>query len=251
MNLTVDIGNTNVKLAVFDKEELIESGSFDNIPENKLVSDFLSNHISINQIIVSSVGSELAFEAILPKQTMIHLTHSTPIPIENLYKSTDTLGTDRIALAVAANNQFPNCNVLVIDAGTCITYDYVNAKNQYMGGSIAPGIGLRFKAMHTFTGRLPLVNAENVKSEVELTGNTTKTSMQSGVINGVIAEVAGIINAYLLKYDGLKVLLTGGNSYILENTLLSLFHLKKNLIFANPNLVHKGLNAILNYNVGR
>ncbi|MCB0468082.1 MAG: type III pantothenate kinase, partial [Aequorivita sp.] len=129
-------------------------------------------------------------------------------------------------------------NVLVIDAGTCITYDFLNSKNEYMGGAISPGISLRYKALHTFTEKLPLLEATNPNLFV---GNTTATSMHSGVVNGVLYEIDGYISMYRKNYDNLTVILTGGDAHFLRDSI-------KNDIFANSNFLLEGLNHILEYN---
>jgi type III pantothenate kinase len=148
---------------------------------------------------------------------------------------------DRIAGVCGAIQLFPGSNNLVIDAGTCITYDFVDEMAQYHGGGISPGLNMRFKAVHTFTAKLPLVSA---KAGVDLIGTTTETSIQSGVINGLLSEIEGTIGRYAVKFPGLKVILCGGDAGFFENQL-------KATIFAVPDLVLFGLNSILIHNVNR
>jgi type III pantothenate kinase len=148
------------------------------------------------------------------------------------------LGIDRIALASAAVHLYINKNVLVIDAGTCITYDFINSENEYLGGAISPGISLRYKSLHTFTDKLPLLEANNSKL---LIGNSTATSIHAGVVNGVLYEIDGFIEAYKNNYENLTVILTGGDAHFLRDTI-------KNDIFANSNFLLEGLNHILEYN---
>ena len=148
---------------------------------------------------------------------------------------------DRIASACGAFQLFPRENTLSIDAGTCITYEFTDADGNYRGGGISPGLNMRFKAVHTFTAKLPLISA---KQNAPLVGNTTETSIQSGVINGLIAEIDGIIDRYQREFGAVRVILCGGDTRFFENQL-------KASIFASPELVLIGLNSILNYNVTR
>ena len=163
---------------------------------------------------------------------------NTNIPFKNKYKTPKTLGVDRIGLVSSAVYRYPNENVLVIDAGTCITYDYVNTKAQYFGGSISPGIIMRYKALNNFTAKLPMLDLEFPES---LIGISTNQSIHSGVIFGVLGEINAIINRYKDQNEKLTVVLTGGDANFLAKRL-------KNGIFANPNFLLEGLNAILNYN---
>jgi len=169
----------------------------------------------------------------------LELNNSTSLPINNLYKTIQTLGKDRIAAVTGGANLFPNNDLLIIDAGTCITFDFINANKDYLGGAISPGINLRFKALHNFTGNLPLIDP---KADVNLIGDSTESSILSGVINGVREEVDGIIGRYKSSYPNMKVIFTGGDVKYFDKYV-------KNNIFAVENLVLKGLKAILNYNV--
>lgn len=161
------------------------------------------------------------------------------LPLQNMYKTPETLGNDRISAAVGAHKLYPGKNLLVIDAGTCVKYDFVNASGQYIGGAISPGLRMRLEGLHRFTGRLPLLELEQQEA---LTGQDTKTSIMSGVVNGCAAEIDGIIGRYRQQYSDLTVILTGGDANFLEGKL-------KNSIFVSPNIVLLGLNEILNYNV--
>jgi type III pantothenate kinase len=161
-----------------------------------------------------------------------------PLPVVIDYHTPDTLGTDRIAAVVAAHNLYPDKNILVVETGTCITYDFIDAEGIYRGGSISPGLGLRFSALHNFTDKLPLI--EPVKDAI-LIGKSTESSIQSGVINGLIAEVQGIISMYENNYEDLTIILSGGNLDYFDKIL-------KNNIFAVPNIVLTGLNIILDFN---
>lgn len=240
MNLVIDLGNTFYKLAIFRGDKIVASGAFRK-KDIKSAKQFLLKQHNINAAILSSVVNDSPKIGSVLKgiKNKIVFSSQTEIPLKNLYKSPKTLGNDRLAGAVGAHEKFPKRNVLVIDSGTCIKYDFITAKGEYLGGGISPGIEMRFKALHQFTDRLPLIKPDynyNV-----LIGKTSENSILSGVLNGAVAEVDGIINRYKKQYSGLKVVITGGNSGFFEKQL-------KNSIFADPFLVLKGLNAILNYN---
>jgi type III pantothenate kinase len=166
----------------------------------------------------------------------------TKIPLKNLYRSVSTLGSDRIAASVGAYFLQPDKNFLVIDAGTCIKYNFTNAQNEYLGGGISPGIQMRLISLHEHTSKLPLVKL--TEDPIDLIGENTEQSILSGVVNGVISEIDGIIDGYQNRFPGILVLLTGGDSEFLAKRL-------KNSIFAHQNLVLKGLNDILNYNFAK
>jgi type III pantothenate kinase len=168
----------------------------------------------------------------------IELDENTPLPIKNNYQSPLTLGKDRLAAAVAANDMFRDQHILIIDAGTCITYDFIDNTNAFIGGGISPGITMRFKALHTFTGKLPLVTIEDFE---KLIGQSTSESILSGVLNGVLAEVNGILHKYRERYPDIRIILTGGDAKYFDKRL-------KYNIFVFPNLVLSGLNIILDSN---
>jgi len=238
MRLAIDVGNTLVKIAVFKQDEKIFFNKYEDL--NSEAIEGLFRQYNIQSAIIGSVRSlptGLA-EHFHNRVPLIILSHQTPLPIVINYQTPATLGADRIAAVVAANNMYPGKNLLVIETGTCITYDFINAEGVYLGGSISPGIGLRFSALHNFTDKLPLI--EPVK-DVALTGTTTETSIQSGVINGLIAEIQGIISMYESNYDNLTIILSGGNLDYFDKNL-------KNNIFAVPNIVLTGLNIIQAFN---
>ena len=191
-----------------------------------------------DRLILSTVKNKSNFKTLFSNKNFVLLNNSTPLPIKILYKSPTSLGNDRIASAVGAITNFPNKNVLVIDAGTCITYDLINSKKEYLGGSISPGIQMRYNALHQFTSQLPLL--ESVDTAM-LTGVNTEESIHSGIINGVFVEIDGIIQRYTNQYPDIKVIVTGGNAKFFDKGL-------KNTIFAKPNLLMEGLNKILDYN---
>ncbi len=239
MQLVIDFGNTLQKLALFQGNELLEVKSFHNITAKEF-QGYVEAHPALDGAILSSVinfpEQIRSFLEKLPH--FIELEANTALPVKNLYLSPETLGHDRIAVSVAAAGLFPGRNILVIDAGTCITYDLVNKQNEYLGGAISPGINMRFKAMHTFTGKLPLVEPEEFS---QLIGKNTRESLLSGVMNGIIAETEGIVSRYRENFDDLIVIFTGGDHKILYNKL-------KSNIFAVPDLLLKGLKIILDYN---
>ena len=239
MQLVIDIGNTRIKTALFEKDELKHFFVFNSFQELN-ASDIFEKH-QINNCILGSVvnGLESDIEELKKKVDVLLFTSATPVPIQNLYKSAHTLGSDRLSAAIGANVIAPNQNILVIDAGTCIKYNFVNNKNQYIGGAISPGLQMRFKALHTFTSRLPLLSIDNDFNE--LIGNDTNSSIFSGVQTAVIAELDGMIAQYKKEFNDLKVYITGGDVNFFEKRL-------KNSIFADQNLILKGLNAILNFN---
>jgi len=239
LNLIVDIGNTRTKVAAFDKEEMVWQKTYVSLTQMK--HDL--SKLEINNSIISSVAKqELTnfVKGILPKALVLNF--ETPIPISNNYKTPKTLGNDRLANAVAAYRLFGNSNTLIIDAGTCLKFDFINKNKEYLGGAIAPGLRMRFQALHTLTANLPLL--ENFE-EVVLIGNNTETSMVSGCFNGMQHEIAATITAYKGKYKDLQIIITGGDVSNLEKMDFS----QKNSIFADRWLTLKGLNEILRYNV--
>ena len=239
MNLVIDIGNSKVKVAVFETDTMImsivcEETSF--LDELKKIS----NNYQIVHSIVSSVKNIESeyFEELQKLPSLLLLNSDTPVPFKNLYSSLSTLGNDRIALAAAAVLKYPQKNSLVIDAGTCITYDFVNSNNEYLGGAISPGLEMRYKALHQHTSKLPLLSKNEVYKR---TGFSTTESIHSGVINGVICEIEGVITQYKQDFHDLTVVLTGGDTKFLSKQL-------KNSIFANQNFLLQGLNKILTHN---
>jgi len=237
MNLVVDSGNSAAKVAIFDQSKLSEKFTFTSETDLQL---FLRTTKAEN-LIVSSVNAnaqQICDWAINAKQKFV-LTHKLPLPITILYSTPNTLGVDRIAGACGALQLFPGYNSLVIDAGTCITYDFTDEKGNYHGGGISPGLMMRFKAVHTFTAKLPLVTPMD---SPELIGNSTESSIQSGIVLGMMGEIETIIVRYQAKYPHLKVILCGGDGPFFENKL-------KASIFASPDLVLIGLNSILSHNV--
>ncbi|MDA8952057.1 type III pantothenate kinase [Flavobacteriaceae bacterium] len=239
MNLVIDIGNTKVKVAVFELDTIITAVVCEEI---NLVKELkrISNQYTFKRSIVSSVKdiNEEYLEELQKLPFLIILNTDTPLPFKNLYATPSTLGNDRIALAAAAVCIHPFKNTLVIDAGTCITYDFINAKNEYLGGAISPGIAMRYKSLHQYTGNLPLLSKNE---EFNIIGTSTKSSIHSGIINGISCEIKGVIAQYKQDFGDLTIVLTGGDTKFLSKQL-------KNSIFAHQNFLLRGLNKILTFN---
>ena len=178
------------------------------------------------------------FLAIENRTKVVFINKDFKFPFKNLYETPETLGIDRMVLASGATIQFPNKNRLIIDAGTCITYDFVDEEDNYLGGAIAPGIRLRYESLHHFTAKLPLLKKEYPKNTI---GNSTEESMHSGIVNGVIFEIEGYIDYFKSKNANFIIILTGGDADFLAKKL-------KNTIFANSNFLLESLNQTFQYN---
>ena len=236
MNLIIDIGNNSSKFFLFNGEQTVlhtrrENTVFDVIDEWNRLYD-------IDGAIVSSVISDSPqLQAELQKLQcpVVRFNSSTPLPLEINYRTPGTLGSDRVAAAVGAWSEAPGRNMLVIDAGTAITIDFVGKDGKYNGGNIAPGIKMRLRALHEYTSRLPMVDKEG---DTPTIGYDTETAIRSGVINGICHEIEGYIDEFKQKYCDVLVFLTGGDEKPLKNRI-------KNCIFADKYLVAKGLNRIL------
>jgi len=242
-NLVIDIGNSRAKFAIFHQGKLREAGKIVKFDLDQL-NLILDNH-KITHSIISSVNDEiLILENLLKIRTKyIRFTAEVKAGVINRYKSPLTLGLDRLAGVIGAKALFPGCNCLVVDAGTCITYDAVDVAGVYEGGSISPGLKMRLKAMHKFTGRLPEIELSDYS---DWRGYDTSTAMLSGVLNGSTEEVRGMIEIYRSKYPELKVILCGGDAIFFDTRL-------KNSIFAHtlktePDLVLYGLNEVIDNN---
>jgi type III pantothenate kinase len=236
MNAVLDFGNTRVKIGYFEEDKLLSVNRIAYSERNIDNSDFKD----VDFVIVSSVlDSKIDFASLgFKSNQVIYLNADTELPITNLYESKHTLGYDRIAAAAGAFQLFPYKNTLIIDLGTAAKYDFIDAAGNFQGGMIAPGRAMRFKALHTFTGKLPLL--DGTKKPL-LIGKTTAACIESGVINGMCAEINGIIEEYQ-KLGEIQVIITGGDGVHFESQL-------KYPTFAAPNLVLEGLNSILRYNV--
>ncbi len=239
-SLCIDQGNSSTKIGVFANDELLNFRTFVNFDESS-VAEIIATY-SIKSCILSSVINENVglSEFIKTKvQKFIYLDHQTPVPVEIRYATPQTLGKDRLAAVVGASYLKPNTDVLVIDAGTAVTYDFVDASRIYHGGNIAPGIEMRLRALHEFTSKLPLVTAQ---LESPFLGTDTASAILSGVLYGIQFEMNGYIETLKIKYPELSVYLTGGSTFYFYTKL-------KNAIFAEKNLVLIGLNRILQFNV--
>jgi type III pantothenate kinase len=240
MNLVIDIGNTNRKAALFSKSiEPLQVHRSEILFLNELKEWFVNHKISHCLISVSGEEDTLLEDFIQEKCKLIKLNAETKLPIKNLYKTPETLGDDRISNVCGAAALYPESDVLVIDIGTCITYDFLDHKKRYHGGSISPGMQMRFRALHEFTARLPLVKPTE---EIQLTGSTTAESILSGTVNGIAEECNGIISQYTDKHPSLKTIITGGDAPYFEKRI-------KMPIFAAPMLSFIGMNEILKHNV--
>ncbi len=267
MNLCIDIGNTRTKLAVFDAAQLVQKETLESLDLSTIKS--LAYNQKIENVILSSVAEIPDEVEVFLKNDFFYLqlTTETPLPITIHYKTPQTLGKDRIAAAAGAFGLFPGENCLVIDAGTCITADILNAAGAFLGGNISPGLSMRLKAMHHFTARLPLVKRElgtgnwelgirdlelgtgqadstpNSKSPIpNYLGQSTEHAIWNGGMLGAAWELEGFIRQCEQGFSPLKVILTGGDADFFVKNL-------KTKIFAHPNLVLYGLNIILQHNV--
>ncbi|GAA4308805.1 type III pantothenate kinase [Nibribacter koreensis] len=237
LNLAIDMGNSRIKVGFFEGGSLVRESIFTDLSQiGEALKDQEVQHVIVSSVrktpeklsnVVPLLGKQLLFSA------------QTPVPLQNAYATPSTLGVDRLAAAVGAQHLFPERNCLVIDAGTCITYDIVEAAGVYQGGSISPGVNMRYQAMHTFTGKLPLLSGTDLPPRP---GKTTEEAMKSGVLYGAVAEMEGMIQHYERQYKSLTVVLCGGDAPFFESTV-------KARIFVIPELVLIGLNRILEYNV--
>jgi len=240
INLVIDIGNSRTKIALFNQHDLMFNVPMDHLTVSH-VKMLLDEHPQLKKVILSSVkpsDEELKHFLAENFDQFLELDHHTELPIENLYKTPETLGKDRIAAAVGANELFPNQNLLIIDAGTAVTYDLVSEKNQFVGGNISPGLEMRFKALNHFTGKLPLIEYHD---DFESIGTNNTEAIRAGVQNGLIFEIAQTIDLFNRNYQNLQIIMTGGDSNFFERKL-------NYSIFVHFNLTLIGLNRILEHN---
>ncbi|MDG2492168.1 MAG: type III pantothenate kinase [Flavobacteriaceae bacterium] len=238
MNLIVDAGNTSVKLALFKEGEMLLTKHIEpNIQTFKRICEEFGK---ISSILICDVqGLDWSFlNTIFDPKNIFILDSTWKLPFINSYKTPKTLGADRIGLIAAAVKEYPNSNVLVIDLGSCITYDLIKEDQTYLGGMISPGYTMRYKSLNTFTGKLPLVENETFTDDF---GDDTKTSIQAGIFNGILHEIEGQIEFFRQKNENLTIILTGGDCLQLSKRL-------KNPIFAHPNFLVKGLDYLLQFN---
>jgi type III pantothenate kinase len=240
MNLTIDAGNTTIKAGLFTDTGLAEVYRQTSVQQ---LAELVQKH-AISHIIISSVKEEAEpiRQHLLPfVQNIYILDHLLPVPLINEYETPHTLGKDRLAAVAGAKTLYPERDCLVVDIGTCITYDCITADDHYLGGSISPGLHMRLKALHTFTARLPLIEP---RKETRLIGRNTRDAILSGVMHGITAEIEGIIHLYQTKFPAIDVIFCGGDALFFESKL-------KQRIFVVPELVLIGLNRILEYNVSQ
>jgi len=238
MQLIIDVGNTKIKLAIFDKDAIVKTYTIALQEINKTIEE-IALEFPVKKAILSSVArlSDREKRIIQLRFPTIELNHKTPVPFKNEYQTPETLGVDRIALVSAFAKAYLKYNGLIIDAGTCITYDFITADAIYKGGAISPGLRLRYSSLHHLTANLPFLET---KVPEQLIGRSTNEAIHSGIVNGVLQEIEGIIRLYRADYPNLKVILTGGDAEILSKRL-------KNSIFAHSNFLLEGLNYILRH----
>ena len=242
MNLVIDFGNTFAKFALFEKENQAELKVFSKIQIYEMIDylETLKESGNVDAVIASAVIDYPGkiYKYLKRNFNFLEFTSKTPVPVINQYKTPETLGKDRLAAVIGANFLYPEKNILVIDAGTCITYEFINKHKEYPGGSISPGIKIRLEAIHNFTEHLPLIKPKDFDT---LIGQNTEESILSGILNGIRAEADGIIERYKNECGEIIVILTGGDTKFFDKKL-------KSSIFVVPNLVLIGLNVILNFN---
>ncbi|MGB5320179.1 type III pantothenate kinase [Eudoraea sp.] len=240
MNLIIDAGNTLIKYAVFDNNGLVWNSSEKVEDFANAIKKIFYDYPYISHAIVSSVVDfDKRMMAALSIFCEVHLlSYKSKFPLKISYATPNTLGVDRLALATAAFYQNPDSNTLVIDAGSCITYDIINDFGEYLGGAISPGVQMRYNALHQQTKGLPLLSPAEL---LDFIGNSTASSIHSGILNGISLEIDGVISLYRERFKDLTVILTGGDALFLSKRL-------KNTLFANSNFLLEGLNYLLEYN---
>lgn len=243
MHLIIDLGNTRIKYFVFNKDNEIDSTIIDLHNWEKGLKKLLKNYPSIGRCIISDVNGSITkeIENVLLPLPLIYCSTRLNLPFKSKYKPFDQLGSDRIALITASIIEYPKQNILIVDLGTCITYDIINNNAFHLGGLISPGYRMRYKALYKFSGKLPLLEPEVIYDRL---GNNTTDAIHSGVTNGIISEIKQTICHYQTEFKFLKVILTGGDAQKLPKPF-------KNTIFANKNFLAKGLNFILSTNINK
>ncbi len=241
MILTIDVGNTNVKVAVFKQFNIIDKFVFqkNNFQNNfQIIFKKYPNHA---KAVLASVAKldEKDSVWLINQIEVIEINSDSIFPFKNEYNTPNTLGIDRRVLASGAVLQYPNQHVLIIDAGTCITYDFITNKNEYLGGAISPGLRLRYHALHDYTAKLPLL--ENNLPD-NFIGNSTDQSIHSGVVNGLCYEIDGFISEFSVKNEQFTIILTGGDAIFLADRL-------KSTIFADENFLLKSLHQLYTYSL--
>ena len=238
VTLCLDFGNTRKKAAIFQKNEIDKVMV---LPDDTAatIGSLLDIYKPYKSILSSVIDHHTAIEELLAAKTKFHkLSHLTKLPFTTPVGKPETIGADRLALCAAAVHYYPKKNNLIIGIGSCVTYNFVNKYQEFIGGAISPGMEMRLKAMHQFTAKLPLVKAD---SNVPLMGYDTTTNLLTGAVLGLSKEIDGFVDAYKEKFGNFNVLLTGGDLVHLAPHL-------KNKIFADPDLIFKGLYAISEVN---
>jgi type III pantothenate kinase len=238
ITICFDFGNTRKKAAIFNGKKFSE-GIVLNDDNAETISELIDRFHPHRSILSSVINHNPAMEELLLSKTKFHkLDHHTKLPFTTPVGKPETIGADRLALAAAAVKFFSGKNNLIIGLGSCITYNFINKYHEFLGGAISPGMEMRLKSLNQFTAKLPLISAE---TNIPLIGYDTKTNILTGVIMGMAKEIDGFIEAYKEKYRNFNVVLTGGDLVYLESHL-------KNKIFADPELIFKGLYAISEVN---
>ena len=237
MQLVIDIGNTRIKYYVFDGNIILDSFSEELINWEFPLNKIKKSYPGLSKAILSDVNGsfEKPLQFALKKFQWFRCSIDLKLPFTTRYNPSLELGEDRIALLAASAYLYPKQDVLVIDLGSCITYDLLDKEAVHQGGSISPGFSTRYKSMHRYSGKLPLLIPKKIKEDY---GRSSETALHSGVYNGIINELKGVIEAYQLKYEHLTIILTGGDAEMLPKPF-------KNSIFAHSNFLAKGLNHIL------
>ena len=241
MLLAIDVGNTRIKVAVFEKHTFLFQDVFLKEEASKKIENIFKNFPQITESVFSSVGKldDNVIDLLRKASKLNSISSESAFPFRNKYATPKTLGVDRMVLASGATLLYPKQNRLIIDAGTCITYDFVDKNDTYLGGAISPGFRLRYQALHNYTAKLPLLTLEQPENFI---GNSTNESIHSGVVNGILNEIDGFINQYRQQYQDLTVILTGGDTEFLAKNI-------KNTIFANSNFLLESLNHIHHYTI--
>jgi len=238
LNLALDIGNSFLKAGIFKNNNLINYYEFNREYYSNIKS--ILDKTPITHSIASNVSesNNKLIELLSNKTNLIKFNSSLKVPFKNCYQTKNTLGKDRIALVSNASKEYPKENVLLIDLGSCITFDFLNSKNEYLGGSISPGLSMRYKSLNSYTANLPLINPKEIDYFI---GRNTEDSIHTGIINGIVGELTSAIDKYKSQFKEIRIILTGGDSKFLFNRI-------KNSIFANSNFLILGLNFLIELN---
>jgi type III pantothenate kinase len=241
MVLTVDVGNTRIKGAVFEGDNSVEVFVFSKVEIHEKIENILKKHEKVTHLVVASVGNvdKQSFLNFQKQLEVWFISHEDAFPFVNNYTTPKTLGIDRMVLAAGAALKFKGQNRLIIDAGTCVTYDFVDQNDVYHGGAISPGLRLRYESLHNFTDKLPLLTIESPKYFI---GDSTSHAIHSGVVNGLVYEINGFVDEYQSKFTNFIIILTGGDTDFLAKRF-------KNTIFANSNFLLESLNQIFQYKI--